>query len=92
LVILEAPVPEERWTDFRRAFRHAMKKRPEAVVTSFLTHDTQDTKIWRIVTVWTSHEEAMALYDAGSTMPSMYAFHLVGITPAISISDVQDHL
>jgi hypothetical protein len=92
VVILEAPVPEDRWNDFQRAFHHAMKIRPKEVIASYLTHDTQDTNIWRIVTVWTSHQEAMALYNAGATMPSMHAFHLVGVIPVISISDILDHV
>ena len=92
LVILEALVPEDQWNAFQRAFRHAMKKRPKEVVSSYLMQDIHDRSVWRIITLWTSHKAAMALYDAGATMPSMHAFHLVGISPAISISDVQDHI
>ena len=92
LVILEAPVTEDRWNDFQRAFHHAMKNRPKEVIASYLTHDIQDTNMWRITTLWVSHEAAMALYNAGATMPSMHAFHLVGVIPEISISDVLDHV
>lgn len=69
-----------------------MKNRPKEVIARYLTHDMHAPNIWRITTLWVSHEAAMALYDAGATMPSIHAFHLVGVIPEISISDVLDYV
>ncbi len=92
LVIMEAHVPEDQWDTLQRAYAHAMKHRPDGIVSSLLAHDIHDTGVWRVSTLWVSHEAAMTLYDSGATMPSMYAFHLLGIVPDISISDVEDQV
>jgi hypothetical protein len=88
LVTMEARVPKEQWEALERAYGHAMKHRPDEILLSLLAHDTHDPSMWRISTVWESHEAALAHYEAGAIMPSMYAFHLVGIVPVATLSDV----
>lgn len=91
-VIMEARVPEAQWDALKRAYAYSMQRRPAGVISSSLMQDIHDKEVWRISTVWESHQAAMALYDAGATMPSMYAFHLIGVVPDISISDVVDQV
>ena len=88
LVIMEAQVPQGKWGDLKNAFAHALKNRLDGVISSLLTQDIHDRNLWRISTIWESHEIAMARYDADETMPSMYAFHLIGIVPDIIITDI----
>jgi quinol monooxygenase YgiN len=88
LVTMEARVPEDHWEALERAYAHAMKHRPEAVLLSLLTHDSHDPSLWRVLTVWENHEALEAHYESGATMPSMYAFHLVGIVPVGTPSEV----
>ena len=88
LVTLEAQVPEDQWEALERAYAHAMTHRPDTVLMSLLTHDGHNPTLWRILTVWESREALIAHYESGATMPSMYAFHLVGIEPEGTPSDV----
>lgn len=88
LVTTEASVPEQQWSNLQRAFAHAMKHPPDGIVSSLLAQDSHDASLWRICTLWVSHEAATQQYDAGARMPSIYAFHLVGLVPEMSISDV----
>jgi quinol monooxygenase YgiN len=88
LVMMEAQVPAELEETLLRAYAHAMKHRPDSVLQSMLTRDTHDPACWRILTVWESHEAMAAYYRSGNTMPSAYAFHLTGIEPVATSSEV----
>jgi quinol monooxygenase YgiN len=88
LVTLEAQVPKDQWKALERAYAHAMTHRPDTIVMSLLARDSHDPTLWRILTVWESREALIAHYESGATMPSMYTFHLVGIAPVGSPSDV----
>lgn len=89
---MEAWVPQEKWGALKNAFDQAMSNRPHGVISSWLAQDIHDRGTWRISTRWVSHEVAMAHYEAGEKMPSMHTFHLVGIVPHITISDVIDNV
>ena len=91
LVILEAHVPTDQWHTLKLAYSHAMKNRLDGLVSSLLTQDIHERSLWRISTIWESHETAMAHYESGARMPSIYAFHLIGIVPDMTISDIVAH-
>jgi hypothetical protein len=85
---MEAHVPEDQWDALERAFGYAMKHRPDALVLSLLAHDSHDTTLWRVLTVWESHDALEAYYGSNTNMPSAYAFHLVSIVPTATLSEV----
>jgi len=88
LVIVEAQVPQDKWEALRNAFAQAMKNRLDGIISSHLTQDIHERNLWRISTIWESHETAMSHYESGATMPSMHAFHLIGIVPDMIITDI----
>lgn len=85
LVTMEAHVEPELEERLRLAYGHVMSHRPPGVVQSMLTRDAHDPTIWRIHSIWESHEalEAHYISSVGSDvlMPSSHVFHLVGIEP-----------
>ena len=88
---LEGQVPEDRWDDLTRAFAYAMKDRPPALLWSFLTQDSLEPTLWRIMTAWESREAAQAFIaahaDDGMT-PSTFPFLVVSVTPEASMGTV----
>lgn len=92
LVTMEAHVPEDQWTGLERAFTHAMSHRPDAIVLSLLVHDSHEATLWRVLTVWESHEALEAYYESRANMPSAYVFHLVSVVPDATMSWVVAYL
>jgi len=88
LVIMEAHVPPEQEETLTRAYAHVMRHRPGGVLQSMLTQDSHDPTLWRILTVWESHEALEAHYRSNTTMPSAFAFHLAGLVPVATSSEV----
>lgn len=88
---LEGQVPKIRWDDFKRAYAHAMKNRPPALLWSFLTQDVLEPTLWRVMTAWESREAAQAYataQDDGMT-PSTFPFLAVSVVPQASQGTVR---
>jgi hypothetical protein len=85
LVTMEAHVAPELEEQLRRAYDHVMSHRPSGVVQSMLTRAVDDRTLWRIYTIWESHETLEGHYtsslESDTLMPSVHVFHLVGIEP-----------
>lgn len=88
LVTMEAHVAPELEEQLRRAYDHVMSHRPPGVVQSILTRDAHDRTIWRILTVWESHEALEAHYKSGALMPSAHVFHLIELEPISVASEI----
>jgi hypothetical protein len=83
ILTAEGLIPEDRQDEFMRAYDHAMKSPPDALLWSYLTQDIFDPAMWRVITAWESREAARAHADArdDGTTPSTFPFLLVGVTP-----------
>ena len=88
LVTMEAHVLQEQWDALARAFTHAMEHRPDGVLLSLLTHETHDPTLWRIMTAWESREALDAYYQSNTTLLGAYIFHVIGVVPVASLSEV----
>jgi quinol monooxygenase YgiN len=88
LVAMKAEVPEEQWDALTRAFDHVMKNRPDDIVESILAQDQQDPTLWRIITIWESQAALDAYYQWHASIPGAYIFHLVGVVPMATVSEV----
>ncbi len=88
LVTMEAHVPEDQWDVLTRAFDHAMKHRPAEILLGLLVQDNHDLTVWRVMTVWESQETLDEYYEAEGTMPSAHVFHLAGVVPEATVSEV----
>ena len=88
LVTMEAQVTPEQEKALTRAYAHVMRHRPDAILQSMLTQDRLEPSIWRIHTVWKSLEAMEAHYHSNEHMPSAYVFHLAGLIPTATSSDI----
>jgi len=88
IITMEAHASEHEWETLTRAFKYAMKRRPKALLDSYLLQDSVDPTLWRVMSVWES-EEALEAYAASSDIiPSAYAFEVLGIAPEASLGRV----
>jgi hypothetical protein len=88
LVTFEAQVPLEQQETLTRAFNHVMRHRPDGVLLSVLTHESHDSTLWRILTVWESRDACDDYYRSNESLIGAYIFHLVGIVPMAALSEV----
>ncbi len=88
VVTMEAQVPPEQEERLTRAFAHVMKHRPDSVVQSMLMRDNLDPTLWRVLTVWDSREAADAYYVSNTNLPGAYVFHLSGLVPTATSSEL----
>jgi quinol monooxygenase YgiN len=88
LITMEAQVAPELEPRLLRAFNYAMSSHPPGVVQSLLTRDSHEPTIWRVLTIWESHEALEAHYQSGAIMPSANAFHLVELEPVGTSSEI----
>jgi len=88
LVTMEAQVAPELEPRLIRAFNHAMSNHPPGVIQSLLTRDVQEPTIWRVLTIWESHEMLEAHYKSGAIMPSAHVFHLIELEPVGTSSEI----
>lgn len=90
ITMLESSVERRRADALVVQFQAASASLPEEIVESFLLHDA-NSDVWRLVTVWESHE-ALAAYQAAVETPGgVLMFRSVGAEPSLSVFDVQGH-
>lgn len=88
LITMQAHVPMDQWDVLTRAFDHAMKHRPADVLLGLLVHDNHQPTLWRIMTVWKSQEALDLYYETEGRIPSAHVFHLAGVVPEATVSEV----
>ena len=85
LVTMKAQVPADMEERLLLAYDFVMRNRPPGIVHSMLTKDAHDSTIWRIYTIWESHEALEVYYEStiesGVLMPSARVFQLLAIVP-----------
>lgn len=88
LTILEAQVEHERAAVLEQAFREVSQQLPPQIVESFLVRDTADPTVWRIMTLWRSHE-ALEEYRRSSEVPGgIRMFRAAEAEPELSVFEV----
>ena len=89
MTMLEAQVPPERWDDLRASYE-ARARLPEsgAILESFLIQGTENTSVWRIVTVWRDREALEAMRSSGETPTGVLIFRDAEAQPRLTIFNV----
>lgn len=88
IITMEANAPEYQREILVRAFEYAMKRRPSALVDSYLTQDSVDPTLWRVTSIWESEALLEAYAASSDIIPSAYAFEVLGIAPVASLGRV----
>lgn len=88
IITMEAKALAHQQGTLIRAFEYAMKRRPNALLESYLAQDSVDQTLWRVTSIWES-EAALEAYAASSNViPSAYAFEVLGLAPVATMSRV----
>ena len=85
VTVLEAHVPAERQADLEAAYRAAVDDGPPpGLLRSALMQGTSDRTLWRIETLWESHEVLEAMRGHG-TPRGILIFRAAGAEPTITV-------
>jgi len=91
MTILEAHVARDRVEDLERAWREVAVALPPGLVESFLVHDARDETLYRIATIWASHEVLEEMRSAVEKPKGVQMFEAAGATPTLWVLDVVHH-
>jgi quinol monooxygenase YgiN len=92
LTVLEAHVEPGREAALLAAYQDAAREPvPPGLVRSALLRDVNDSTLWRIETVWESHE-ALEAMRRGGTPRGLQIFLSAGAQPSLTIFDVAAEL
>lgn len=85
MTILEARVSNENWAALEQAYQQAAQHHDAGLVQSFLTHNSKDSDLWRILTVWQSQEALDAMRNSGETPRGVLIFREAKAEPVLSV-------
>ncbi len=92
VTVLEAHVEPDRESALLAAYRAAgQEPLPPGLVRSTLLRDVNDPTLWRIETVWESHE-ALEAMRRGRTPRGLQIFRSAEAEPSLTIFDVAAEL
>jgi quinol monooxygenase YgiN len=81
MTILEARVTPERWQELELAYRKGLNNTPPELLQTFLIQDTKDRNLWRIISLWKSHEAFLESQRSGATHTCEEMFRKVDVEP-----------
>jgi heme-degrading monooxygenase HmoA len=71
ITVLEAPVLPEKTAQLENAFNQAIKQLDTGIVQSFLTRNSKEPAMWKILTIWENREALDAMRQSGE-IPRVY--------------------
>jgi heme-degrading monooxygenase HmoA len=84
MTMLEASVSEEQWPTLRRSYEALISGGlGPGLIETFLVQDESEPDLWRIVTLWDSHESIEAMRSKG-TPGGVLVFRDAGAEPALT--------
>jgi quinol monooxygenase YgiN len=93
ITILEAQVEAQQVGALERAYREMTAGSPPAgALETFLTRDSQDRSLFRIMTVWASREALEQMRASVNKPGGVLIFEAAGATPTLSTLDVVVHV
>ncbi|MBI4303504.1 MAG: hypothetical protein HY665_04110 [Chloroflexi bacterium] len=87
LTVLEATVTQESWPKLEKAYKEQIQHLEAGISQTFLLHDTRDTSVWRIATIWKSREALDEMRKLG-TPKGVIMFREAGAEPKLNIFDI----
>jgi len=89
MTILEAHVSEENWAVLEKAYKQAIQQEEPGLVQTFLIHNSRETDLWRILTVWRSQEALDAMRKSGQTPTGVLIFQAARAEPVFSVYEIR---
>jgi quinol monooxygenase YgiN len=91
LTQLEARVAPEQWEVLKQSYHNTTRQVPSTIYQTYLVQDGTDKELWRILTVWHSHQALQEYRASVDTPAGVLMFREAGAEPTLSIFDVIDH-
>jgi hypothetical protein len=88
MTVLEAHVAPDRWDALRQSYETRARSLPPQIVESFLVQGTNDSSVWRILTVWRSRGALEEVRQSGVTPTGVLIFRDAGAEPGLTIFTV----
>lgn len=92
MTILEARVLKENWTALEQAFKEGSNCPEAGLEQSYLVRATKDPDLWRILTIWSSHEALDVMRRSVDTPQGVLMFRSVNSEPVLSIYDIVEQI
>ncbi len=87
MTVLEARIPEAKWSQFRAAF-DAAEQKPKQMLYGFIVQSGAEPELWRLVSVWRSRAALSEYRNSVKTPGGIGFFRAVGVEPALGMFDV----
>ena len=88
MTILEGRVAEENRGTSEKSFEEGSHHEEPGSVQSFLVHNTRESDLWHILTVWSSREALQDMRKSNETPRGTLMFRQANTEPVLSIYDV----
>ena len=88
ITILEAHVSKENWSALENAYQSGTQHREAGLMQSFLIQGVKDVELWRIVTVWRSHEALEKMRSLVEIPRGVLMFQDANAEPVLSIFNI----
>jgi hypothetical protein len=86
MVIWEGRVPEDQWASLETAYSQVTALPPAQMIEHFLTHDTEDPVVWRMISLWRSSAALEEYRSSVDTPGGLMVFRAAGVEPTRSES------
>ncbi|MCL5256586.1 MAG: MFS transporter [Chloroflexi bacterium] len=88
MTILEAHIVPDNWEILERGYQAAKHERSSHLVESYLVQSTSDPNLWRIITIWDSHEGLEETRRESETPRGVQMFQATGEEPQLELFEI----
>jgi len=88
MTILEGRVSKDDWQALEDAYAQGRQHREPGMVQSYLIHNSRESDLWRILTLWSSRDALDAMRKSTDTPRGVLMFRQAHTEPTLAIYDV----
>jgi hypothetical protein len=91
ITILEAQVAPDKAAVREAAYKEGIERLDAGITQTCLVRSSKDSSVWRIITVWESHDALEQMRRSGETPRGVVMFHAADVEPTLSVCNVVAH-
>jgi heme-degrading monooxygenase HmoA len=88
MTILDGRIAKENWPALEQAYLKGSEQREPGLVRSYMIHNSRESDLWRILTLWSSREALDALRQSNETPRGVLMYRRAHSEPVLSVFDV----
>jgi hypothetical protein len=92
MTILEGRVAKENWPALEQAYREGAQQAEPGLVHSYLIHALKEPDLWRILTIWSSHEALEAMRQLVETPRGVLMFRRAQCEPTLAVYEIAQQI